>query len=318
MKNYHDLLKDVLDNGQVQDNLRTGDRCWAVVGRQLEFDLREGFPALTTRKLPFKNIVGELLGFFRGYDNAADFRALGCGFWDKNANETKAWLNSPARLGQDSLGRIYGRQWIDWKDQRIAQSLQERDRLSALGYRQTMHDPAQSSWLMERGINQLEGALQKLMTDPSDRRIIVSAWRPDEFDQMALAPCHMDYRFVAFSDNTLHVVMTIRSWDLFLGGPANICETAIFLALMARLCGRKAGKVVIQATNAHIYENHLPAVGHLLSREHFNAPQLSISDRVATLSSVDQVSGVFANIEPEDISLLGYECHPPITAEMSA
>lgn len=101
MKNYHDLLRITMAHGVDQHNVRTGKLCRALVGHQFQFDLREGFPALTTRKLPFKNIVGELLGFFRGYDNAADFRALGCSFWDINANETPAWLASPYRRGQD-------------------------------------------------------------------------------------------------------------------------------------------------------------------------------------------------------------------------
>ncbi|MDK9702539.1 MAG: thymidylate synthase [Sulfuritalea sp.] len=179
MQNYHDLLRLTLEQGVDQFNTRTGKTCRALVGHQLQYDLREGFPALTTRKLPFKNIVGELLGFFRGSDSAADFRALGCTFWDRNANETAAWLANPHRAGRtDFLGRIYGKQWTDWRDSRVAGSREERDALLAGGYTERLHDPAQGMWLMERGINQLEDALRKLLTDPSDRRIIVSAWRP--------------------------------------------------------------------------------------------------------------------------------------------
>ena len=103
MHNYHELLETTMDSGVYQFNTRTGKRCRAQVGNQLSFDLRTGFPALTTRKLPFKNIVGELLGFFRGVTSAADFRALGCHFWDANANETAAWLANPYREGVDDL-----------------------------------------------------------------------------------------------------------------------------------------------------------------------------------------------------------------------
>lgn len=102
MENYHQLLRLTMEQGVDQYNTRTNKLCRALVGHQVQYDLRQGFPALTTRKLPFKNIVGELLGFFRGVTSAADFRALGCHFWDINANETPAWLASPYRQGHDS------------------------------------------------------------------------------------------------------------------------------------------------------------------------------------------------------------------------
>lgn len=320
MQNYHDLLRVTLDRGVDQFNARTRKTCRALVGHQLQYDLRDGFPALTTRKLPFKNIVGELLGFFRGYDSAADFRALGCHFWDQNANETAAWLSNPCRVDRhDFLGRIYGKQWTDWRDSRVATSSADRDVLLCKGYSQRLYDATQGAWLMERGINQLEAALRKLLTDPSDRRIIVSGWRPDEFDMMALPPCHMDYRFVAFDNpRVLNVVMTIRSWDLFLGGPANIASTSIFLALMARLSGYEPGVVTIQATNAHIYEDHFDQVRELLSRDHFDAPTLVIADNVSRIENLDDVSGAFTRIVPADIAMAGYESHSAIAAPMSA
>lgn len=325
MKNYHDLLKLTMEWGVDQHNVRTGKLCRALVGHQLQFDLRDGFPALTTRKLPFKNIVGELLGFFRGYDNAADFRALGCHFWDANANETPAWLASPYRRGQDDLMRIYGKQWTEWMDRRIAGTPTERDRLLALGYKVRMcaeaagEEGKTTEWLMERSINQLENALRKLMTDPSDRRVIVSGWNVAELDMMALPPCHMDYRFVAFENpRVLNLVMTIRSWDLFLGGPANICETAIFLAVMARLANFEPGVVTIQATNAHIYGDHFDQVQELLKRTHFDAPVLKLSDNIRPVKNLDEIPGVFARIQPSDIALEGYECHGAIKAPMAA
>ena len=232
MENYHQLLRLTMEQGVDQYNTRTNKLCRALVGHQVQYDLRQGFPALTTRKLPFKNIVGELLGFFRGVTSAADFRALGCHFWDINANETPAWLASPYRQGRDSLGPVYGKQWTAWVDRRIADTPAERDRLLGLGYQVRMcaddvsEEGKKTEWLMQRTINQLENALTKLLTDPSDRRVIVSGWNVAELDMMALPPCHMDYRFVAFENpRVLNLVMTIRSWDLFLGAPANICAT---------------------------------------------------------------------------------------------
>lgn len=326
MENYHNLLRRTLDEGVKQFNVRTGKTYYALVGHQLQYDLRQGFPALTTRKLPFRNIVGELLGFFRGYDSAADFRALGCNFWDKNANETPAWLANPYRGGRhDFLGRIYASQWTDWRDSRVVSSPELRDELLNRGYTVRLcgetvtEDGKFTEWLMERGINQLEEALKKLITDPSDRRIIVSGWRPDEFDMMALPPCHMDYRFVAFENpRVLNVVMTIRSWDLFLGGPANIASTSIFLAIMARLAGYEPGVVTIQATNAHIYEDHVVQVGELLSRPHFDAPTLILSENIRQIRDMGEIKGVFARIEPADITLAEYMSHEAIKAPMAA
>lgn len=325
MENYHQLLRLTMEQGVDQYNTRTNKLCRALVGHQVQYDLRQGFPALTTRKLPFKNIVGELLGFFRGYDNAADFRALGCHFWDINANETPAWLASPYRRGHDDLSRIYGKQWTEWMDRRIADTPAERDRLLDLGYQVRMcgdavdEDGKKTEWLMQRTINQLENALKKLLTDPSDRRVIVSGWNVSELDMMALPPCHMDYRFVAFENpRVLNLVMTIRSWDLFLGSPANIAATSIFLAIMARLAGFEPGVVTIQATNAHIYEDHFDQVRELLAREHLEAPKLILSDNIKRIERLEDVAGAFTRIEPADITLEGYESHAAIKAPMAA
>lgn len=323
MQNYHDLLKAAIDHGQDQFNVRTGKVCRVLVGCQLQYNLADGFPAITTKKLAFNNMKGELLGFFRGYDNAADFRALGCTVWDQNANETKAWLENPYRRGQDDLGRVYGKQWIDWKAYREVPSgdSDEADRLFEADY-QLVSDDGKVS-VFRKSINQLENALRKLMTDPSDRRIIVSGWNVAEFDMMALPPCHMDYRFVAFDGQTpdapkvLHVVMTIRSWDLFLGAPFNIASTSLFLAIMACLAGMLPGTVTIQATNAHLYEDHYEQVREQIARDHMAPPALHFSERIRPVT-VDQIPGVFTRIEPDDISLVGYLSHAAIKAPMAA
>lgn len=324
MRNYHNLLARVMEHGQDQYNTRTGKICRAVVGEQLTYNLADGFPAITTKKLAFKAMKGEMLGFFRGYDNAADFRALSCVVWDDNANKTQAWLDNPYRNGtQDYLGRIYGKQWTDWRTYREVPSSDSKqgDRLFEEGYRLVSDDGKVS--VFRKSINQLENALRKLLSDPSDRRIIVSGWNVGELDMMALPPCHMDYRFVAFDGPTpaaprvLHVVMTIRSWDLFLGAPFNIGNTSLFLAIMARLAGMDAGTVTIQATNAHIYEDHYDAVREQLTRDHFEAPKLVISDRIRQIS-LSEIDGAFSRIEPDDITLEGYQSHSAIKAPMAA
>lgn len=324
MQNYHALLYSVLEHGESQFNARTGKMCLASVGCQLQYNLADGYPAITTKKLAFNGVKGELLGFFRGYTNAADFRALGCGVWDLNANATPGWLANPYRRGTDDLGPIYGKQWTDWTTYREITSNDSAaaDRLFEEGFRLVCDDGKVA--VFRKGINQIEIALRKLITDPSDRRIIVSGWNVGELDMMALPPCHMDYRFVAFDGPTpasakaLHVVMTIRSWDLFLGAPFNIASTSIFLAIMARLAGMTPGTVTIQATNAHIYADHFDQVREQLSRDHRPPPVLRLSDRIKPVGSLSEIPGIFARIEPEDIALEGYQSHAAIKAPMAA
>jgi thymidylate synthase len=211
MKNYLDLMTECSVDGIDMLNERTGIVCRTLVGAQLEYDMAEGFPAATSKKLAFKAVKGELLGFFRGCTNAADFRALDCKIWDANANKTKAWLENPFRKGTDDLGRIYSAQWTDWKDTVIvalSDFPEQYEILLAAGYIDIGLTYA-AGRIMQRSINQLEEALYTILTNPSDRRIIVSGWNPGDINKAALPACHMDYRFTPI-DGTLHVVMTIR------------------------------------------------------------------------------------------------------------
>ena len=315
MQNYLDLMVKCRDEGIDVFNERTQKTCRTLVGAQLEFDLSNGeFPAVTTKELAFKSMKGELLGFFRGYDNAADFRSLGCGIWNKNANETPAWLANPNRKGVDDLGRIYGVQWNNWKAYKIVKDLKEA-KSEVDGYKLEMYDQYNKKALYVQSINQLEKALRTIITNPSDRRIIVSAWNPGELDQMALPPCHVDYRFTPINDY-LHIVMTIRSWDLFLGASFNIASTALFLSIMAELSGYLPGKVIIQATNAHLYSDHFDALEEQLTRDVFPSPQLMLSNNINKVS-LDEIPGVFTRINPEDIWLENYKHHDPIKAPMA-
>ncbi len=324
MQNYHDFLNLVMTKGEDIAHERTGIVCRTYVGGQLKFEPEDGFPAVTTKKLAFNGVKGELLGFFRGCTSAADFRALGCQVWNQNANETPAWLANPWRQDRlDYLGPIYGKQWTDWLAYREVDLGNKKllEHTQSNGF-ELIATTAAGLGIFRKSINQLEQALHALLTNPTDRRIIVSGWNVGELDMMALPPCHMDYRFVAIpgqggAPGKLNVVMTIRSWDLFLGGPFNIASTALFLSIMARLSGFEPGSVTIQATNAHVYENHFDQVREQLSREHFPAPKLVLSDRIRKVS-LDEIEGSFARIEPDDIRLEGYESHAAIKAPMAA
>jgi thymidylate synthase len=315
MENFHDLMRRTIEEGHIQHNARTGIDCYVLVGEQLKYDLKDGFPAITTKKLAFKSALGELLGFFRGYTSAADFRAIGCKVWDGNANETKAWLESPFRKGEDDCGAIYGAQMTAWRDSRIAKDEAERDFYLGRGYTVEM-EGKDGRFAMVRYINQLENALRTILTNPSDRRIIVSSWNVGVLDTMSLPPCHMDYRFVAFEDTKeLHLVSTQRSYDEFLAFNTTIC--ALFLEIMARLSGYTARTVTIQHTNAHVYGNHIEQVKLQLSRDHYPAPRLWISDNVRPVT-LEEIPGVFERLLPEDFALEGYLCHEAIKAPMAA
>lgn len=319
MQPLHDLMGNILTNGKKQFNKRTGAECRVLTGEQLKFDIRVFFPALTTRKLFLKSTIGELVGFFRGYTSAKDFRDLKCKFWDQNANETKAWLENPIRKGTDDVGNIYGALWNNWETFKFIKDTEENKK--------------QISYLIERGweyisdnyidhpvvgepgvytimgkqINQLEEAVRKIMTDPSDRRIIITGWNPGEYDFQSLPACHLDYRFVPFEDDkTMDLVMTMRSADGFLGVPANIVNTAAFLHVMCRLTGYTPGTMTIQITNAHLYDNSFDETRELLTRPHQEQPTLTLSDNIKQLQSVDEIKGCFKRINLEDFIITGY------------
>lgn len=324
MQPYLDLLNNILSNGKDIFNKRTSSICKTVVGAQLIFDMAEGFPAVTERKVPFKSTVGELLGFFRGYTSAEDFRALGCKFWDKNANETEAWLKNIYRKGTDDCGNIYGKQWVDWETIRISKSDKESAYLRENGWiylGKTDHEYPEGSGfdIFRKHINQLENLVRTILTDPTDRRLIVSGWNIGEFDMMSLPPCHIQYNFIPMEhDRTMSVVMTIRSMDVFLGTPANIMSTALFLEVVCRLTGYTPDKVIIQGANAHLYENSFEAAKELISRTSFNSPTLKLSDDVKKIENMEEIPGCFDRIEPEDFILEGYESHEAIKVEMIA
>jgi thymidylate synthase len=294
MKQLLDLYQTILDSGVQQPN-RTGIDTLMIPGAMLRFDLREGFPAVTTKKLAFKAIKGELIGFLRGYQNAAQFRELGCNIWDQNANENTQWLTNPNRKGTDDLGRIYGAQWTDWRCE-------------------LQYDGATGNWYIP-SINQVQEVLNKLHTNPTDRRMIISAWRPDEFDQMALPPCHVLYQFLADSKNkVLHLCMYQRSCDMFLGVPFNIASASLFLSVMANMSGYTAGTFTHFLADAHIYMNHLDQVKEQISRTPYDLPTLKYT---GPTTSTMPITGWENCIQPDHFELVNYHHHKAIKAPMA-
>lgn len=285
MKQYLDLLQRVMTDGKWQHN-RTGIPTKRIEGAMLEFDLKNGFPAITTKKLAWKNVVGELLGFIRGYTDAQQFRNLGCNVWNQNANENKDWLANPTRCGQDDLGRIYGAQWRGWTKPYSNQK-----------------------------IDQLADAVHEVMYNPTSRRIIVTAWNPGELELMALPPCHMTFQLlVDVEANEVSLCMYQRSCDLFLGIPFNIASYALLLEMIAAATNRAPGKLIMFLADVHIYQNHVEQVQEQLSREPFSLPTLRIKDEF--FNSTMGISRLL-DAEPDDFTLHNYVSHMPIKAEMA-
>jgi thymidylate synthase len=318
MKTYLDLLETILEEGTWQEN-RTGIRTVAVSGAFLKFDLTKGFPAVTTRKLPFKTFMGEMCGFLRGAQSAADFRAMNCKIWDANANDNEAWLKNPNRQGTDDLGRIYGVQWRDWQGYRRAEpNSPAYEQALASGW-QDIAQAEDGLRILHKKIDQVRQCLDKIHYTPTDRRILFHAWNPAELDQMALPPCHLLYQFnLNQVKRELSLCLYQRSVDAPLGLVGNLAEAGALLSVFARLTGYKAKWLSWFGSDVHIYENQLDMVQAQLKREPYPLPGFEISARIPSFSE----TGVYApewldQIEPSDFSLIGYRHHEALTAPMA-
>ena len=275
MKQYLELCQKVLDQGIRKTN-RTGIDHFGYTGDMMKFDLADGFPAVTTKKLAFKSVVAEMLGFLRGYDNAADFRVLGCKVWDANANENEQWLNSSHRIGNDDLGRIYGVQARRWRNGAI--------------------NPP---------IDQLRMVYEDLKAGIDNRREIVTHWNPGEMNMMALPPCHMFYQFGIQGDK-LNLSMYQRSCDVPLGIPFNIAGYAWLLSVMARITGLKVGEFTHFMHDIHIYDNQIDDMRVQVNRDPYKLPRLWINADIKTLEDLETW------VTPNDFRLLDYQHHAHI------
>ncbi len=304
MRQLLDLYGRILDAGgpgQLESN-RTGIDTITTIGDMVKFDLREGFPAATTKELAWESVVGELVGFLRGYTSAADFRALGCNVWNRNANKhnvdilgnhvENGWLSNPNRKGEDDLGRIYGTQWRDYRG------------INGVG--DVVH------------IDQIARALQTVRHDPESRRILVSAWNPAEIDQAALPACHIGFQLLPRSDGTLHMTVQMRSVDTFLGLPYNIASYAALLELFAMWTGREAATLTMFMSDVHIYVDHIEQVKLQMSRTPYEAPVLRMSiggfPSEYTVAPLDELLDW---LQPEHLTLGDYHHHPAIYGKMA-
>ncbi|GAB1623313.1 thymidylate synthase [Agarivorans albus] len=282
MKQYLDLCQRIVDEGTWIENERTGKRCLTIINADLEYDVANNeFPLVTTRKSYWKAAIAELLGYIRGLDNAADFKALGTPTWLANANENEAWLNNPARKGDNDMGRVYGVQGRSWRK------------------------PEGGS------VDQLKKIVDDLSKGIDDRGEILSFYNPGEFHLGCLRPCMHTHTFSLLGD-TLYLTSSQRSCDVPLGQNFNQIQVFTFLALMAQITGHKPGKAYHKIVNAHIYEDQLELMRDVqLKREPFAAPKLHINPKIKSLEDLETW------VTLDDFEVTGYQYHDPIAYPFS-
>ena len=249
-------------------------------GAQLRFDLADGFPLLTTKKVHFKSIVYELLWFLKGDTHVKYLQDNGVRIWNEWATAEQT-----AKFGRDEgeLGPIYGHQWRNYGASKDDNGNYGQD-----------------------GIDQIANVVQQIKTNPNSRRLIVSGWNPAEADQVALPPCHTLFQFFV-ANGKLSCQLYQRSADLFLGVPFNIASYALLTHMMAQVTGLGVGEFLWTGGDCHLYQNHLAQVDEQLSRTPYELPTLTLN------SNIDDI---FA-FEFDDINVENYQCHPAIKAPVA-
>ncbi len=280
MKQYHDLLRYVLDNGTPTDD-RTGTGTISIFGYQTRYDLREGFPIVTTKRIPFRWVAEELFWFLSGSTNEAELRERGVDIWQEWATPEQT-----ARFGREEgdLGPVYGYLWRSFG----------------------------GNYPTKNGVDQIARLIHEIETNPNSRRLIVSGWDPRVCDDVALPPCHTLFQFKVESGRILHCQLYQRSADAFLGVPFNISSYALLTHLVAHVCGLEAGEFIHTFGDLHIYSNHLEQVNELLSREPLPLPHLELVD-------ADRLKGHegLLNFKFEDLKLNNYQSHGKIAAPVA-
>lgn len=291
MKQYLDLLQDILDNGEAKDD-RTGTGTISVFGRSLRFDLRKGFPAVTTKKLAWKACSGELLWFIEGSNDERRLAEITHGnaegkvtIWTPNA-QAPYW--KPRAQFDGDLGRVYGVQWRHWNKYSV-----EKD----LG---PAHKGGTRLAVDQTEVDQLANLIAGLKSDPNGRRHILSAWNVGELDQMGLPPCHVMSQFYVNKNRELSCHMYQRSVDVFLGLPFNIASYALLTHLVAQVCDMKVGELVISTGDTHIYQDHIEQVQEQLKRTPAELPTLWLDANIHNIDEFTMDSMRLENYAPMD------------------
>jgi thymidylate synthase len=281
MKQYHDLLKSILAHGKEHED-RTGVGTISHFGYQTRFDLREGFPIVTTKKIPFRWIAEELFWFLSGDTNEGNLRAKGVDIWAEWADEEHTGRFDRA-VGD--LGPVYGYLWRSFGG-----NYPERE-----------------------GVDQIARLIETIEKNPNSRRLIVTGWDPRVADRVDLPPCHTLFQFKVEQEKILHCQLYQRSADAFLGVPFNISSYALLTHMVAHVCGMEVGEFVYTLGDYHIYKNHLAQVEELLRREPLALPRLEIRDEEKRLRGLEGL----LSMRYENLNLVGYVSHGKIAAPVA-
>jgi len=277
---YLQLLKDVCARGDRRSN-RTGIDTVALFGAQLRFYLDEGFPLFTTKKVWWKGVAVELDWMLRGESSIAHLLQHDVHIWDAWA---KASYRPELGLPDGDIGPGYGVQWRQW----------------AKCYRN-------GDDYITDSIDQIEQIVDKLRHHRDDRRIILSAWNVGDIDKMKLPPCHYAAQFLVDSHNNLTCIVSLRSWDLFLGGPFNVAQYSLLTHLLAHVSGLHAHEVIFNGADAHVYVNHFEQVSAQVSRKPRPLPKIMIDP---SLEEIDDFNFEMATIQ-------SYDPHPAIKGDVA-
>ncbi|MGI8315300.1 thymidylate synthase [Halobacillus mangrovi] len=311
---YLDLCRHVMKEGTEKSD-RTGTGTLSVFGHQMRFNLQEGFPLLTTKRIPFRLIASELLWFIKGDTNIRYLLKHNNNIWNEWAFQS--WVESDEYDGPDmtDFGRRsqtdeafkerYDEQMINFKE-RI---LSDDDFAEKYGNLGAVYGKQWRDWKTSQGetIDQLKKVIEGIKNNPDSRRHIVTAWNPEDVpSNMALPPCHTMFQFYV-ADGKLSCQLYQRSGDIFLGVPFNIASYALLTHLIAHECGLEPGEFIHTLGDAHIYTNHIEQIKKQLSRQPKGLPTLFLNK---------EIESVF-NFEIEDIKVEGYEPHPGIKAPVA-
>jgi thymidylate synthase len=280
MKQYKELLQHILDNGTRHED-RTGVGTISVFGYQTRFDLRENFPIVTTKRVPFRWIAEELFWFLSGDTSEKNLRERGVDIWAEWADEAHT-----KRFGREEgdLGPIYGYLWRSFG----------------------------GDYPERNGFDQIADLVKQIQTNPNSRRLIVSGWNPETATQVDLPPCHTLFHFKIENEKILHCQLYQRSADAFLGVPFNISSYALLTYMLAHACDLEVGEFIHTFGDLHIYTNHLNQVDELLKREPLELPKLEF----VNAEKLKGLEGLL-NFKYENLNLVGYQSHGKIAAPVA-
>jgi thymidylate synthase len=300
MKQYLDLVRHIRDHGVNKED-RTGTGTTSIFGYQMRFDLSEGFPLVTSKKVHLKSILHELLWFIRGDTNIRYLVENGVGIW--NDWPFQSWLR---KTDQEDLYPMYSSEWKEKKKefiQRIKDDAAFAEEFGDLG-------PVYGhQWRNFEGVDQLAQLVEDIKSNPDSRRLIVSAWNPKDIPVMVksgLPPCHSLFQFYV-TEGRLSCQLYQRSADVFLGVPFNIASYAILTLMIAQVTGLEPGDFVHTFGDAHLYSNHMDQVEEQLSRTTYPLPTLKLNPEIDNLF----------DFVYEDFELLDYQSHGPISAPVA-